>query len=213
MVASLEPLETLITLPPASFSERLVASLADTGYAIFPGLIRPEIAEEVRGEMDALREADGFRPASIGKGNAKQIVPETRGDVTAWIEPRELSAVQEKLIGVFSPTREELNAGLYLGLWDWEGHYAIYPPGTFYRKHLDRFAADSRRTVSIVFFFNPDWVASDGGALRLETPDGSLDVLPESGTAVFFLSDRIPHEVVETKRDRYSFAGWFRTRP
>ncbi len=208
----MEPLETLITLTPAAFRERLVASIADSGYAIFPGLIRPEIAAEIRREMDALREHDRFRPAAVGKGNAKQLAPETRGDGTAWFDPGELTITQEKLVGVFAPIREDLNAGLYLGLWDWEGHYAIYPPGTFYRQHLDRFAADSRRTVSMVFFFNPDWRASDGGSLRLEIPGGPLDVSPEIGTAAFFLSDRIRHEVVETTRDRYSFAGWFRTR-
>jgi len=113
---------------------------------------------------------------------------------------------------LFEYVRETLNSELFLGLWDWEGHYAVYPPGAFYKTHLDRFQNDSKRTVSMVLFFNSEWSVDDGGILRLDLPSESVRVAPRPGTAVFFLSDKIPHEVLETKRDRYSFAGWCRTR-
>ena len=204
-------LESLLTLPPDAFRIRLLDRLADEGYAVFPDLLRPAVARELREEMEGFRESGAFRPAGVGKGEATRA-PEIRRDGTLWFDPNAFSPVQAKLALVIEAIREDLNAGLFLGLWDWEGHYAIYPPGAFYRKHLDRFANDSKRTVSMVFFFNPEWNADDGGLLRLETENGLLDVPPGSGTAVFFLSDRIPHEVLETKRDRFSFAGWFRTR-
>lgn len=33
---------------------------------------------------------------------------------------------------------------------------------------------------------------------------------PRAGTLVVFLSEDMPHEVLETQRERYSIAGWFR---
>ena len=207
-----DPTNDLLTQIPEVFFAELDRSLAEYGYAIFPGLLRPSFVGEVRAEMEWLREAGDFQPANVGKGAATQHAPETRGDGTCWLEPAALSPVQAKLARLLEGVREHLNISHFLGLWDWEGHYAIYPEGAFYHRHLDRFASDSRRTVSIVFFFNSGWTAKDGGALRLDLPSGPCDVSPAGGTAVFFLSDRIPHAVLRTSRDRFSFAGWFRTR-
>ena len=50
--------------------------------------------------------------------------------------------------------REALNRGLFLGLEDFECHFALYPPGAFYRKHVDRFRDDDRRMVSAVIYLN-----------------------------------------------------------
>jgi SM-20-related protein len=208
----LAELVDLLSLSPDSFRERLVGGLSGDGYAVFPDLLRPEILDEVRRDMDELRSAHAFRPASVGKGLGTQLAPETRGDGTLWFEPEALTPAQAKIVVVIESIRGDLNAALYLGLWDWEGHYAVYPPGAFYRRHLDRFASDSRRTVSVVFFLNSVWAPAAAGALRMETKAGPLEILPLAGTAVFFMSDQIPHEVLETRRDRYSFAGWFRTR-
>lgn len=203
-------IEDLLDSPPESFRERLARDLAGVGYSVFPGLLREELAAEVRREMEDIRRAGEFRPAGVGKD--VRFSPETRGDGTHWLEPGAPTAVQAKLGRFLSRVREDLNRDLFLGLWDWEGHYAVYPPGAFYRRHLDRFASDSKRTVSVVLFFNAGWAESDGGALRIEGADGTRDVFPAAGTAVFFMSDRVPHEVRETKRERFSFAGWFRTR-
>jgi len=35
-------------------------------------------------------------------------------------------------------------------------------------------------------------------------------VLPQQGRLVVFLSDRFVHEVLPSKRDRFSVTGWFR---
>ena len=109
--------------------------------------------------------------------------------------------------------RQALNQAFYLGLADYESHFAHYPPGAFYQKHLDRFRDDDRRTVSAVLYLNDDWQADQGGALRLY-PDGGepLDVLPEAGTLVLFMSADLPHEVLPATRERLSLTGWFRRR-
>jgi SM-20-related protein len=196
-----------------SLLAQLDESIASAGYSVFTDFLASDFVSAVNAEIEVLQKAGQFQAANIGKGSATHHAPETRGDGTYWIEPDLESAPQVELARLLNSVREHLNEKLFLGLWDWEGHYAIYPKGAFYRKHLDRFASDSRRTISLVFFFNPDWKVEDGGALRLHLPSGPRDVLPRAGTAVFFRSDQIPHEVLETNRDRFSFAGWFRTRP
>jgi SM-20-related protein len=102
---------------------------------------------------------------------------------------------------------------LYLGLEDFESHFALYPPGAFYLKHLDRFRDNDRRTVSAVLYLNQDWQAEQGGALRLYLADGETrDVLPQAGSLLVFLSADMPHEVLPATRDRLSLTGWFRRR-
>ena len=90
-----------------------------------------------------------------------------------------------------------LNRAFFLGLEDYESHFALYPPGAFYQKHLDRFRDDDRRTLSAVFYLNADWQPEQGGALRLYPEGGGeLDVLPTAGTLVLFMSAELPHEVL-----------------
>jgi SM-20-related protein len=119
--------------------------------------------------------------------------------------------------------RVALNRHLYLGLHDYEAHYAHYAPAAFYRRHLDAFNSSGsessgelapRRILSTVCYLNENWQADDGGELVLwDRSDREItQIIPSSGTAVFFLSDEFPHEVRPAMAQRYSIAGWFRSR-
>lgn len=192
--------------------EEVRTGLEKESFVILYDALPEAICASVRAEIQDLQKSGGFIPAKIGKGEFHQLNEEIRGDGTQWFQPDNLSSVQAVLWQKLQLVREGLNARLFLGLWDMEGHYAVYSPGKFYRKHLDRFQNDSKRVLSVVLFFNEDWTVEDGGILRMETPVGIREVMPKSGTAVFFFSDLIPHEVTETRRERFSFAGWFKTR-
>ena len=39
-----------------------------------------------------------------------------------------------------------------------------------------------------------------------------LTLVPDGGTLVLFMSDDTPHEAKRATRERWSIAGWFRTR-
>ena len=113
--------------------------------------------------------------------------------------------------------RRYLNRELFLGLFEYECHYAYYDVGAFYAKHLDAFKHNPNRIVSTVLYLNPNWKPGDGGELRLFAPQGTeecdrplMTIRPEYGTLVAFLSEDIPHEVVISHKPRYSIAGWFR---
>lgn len=110
-----------------------------------------------------------------------------------------------------------LNRELQLGLWDFEAHFAIYQPGGYYRRHLDRFQNNNVRAISTVLYLNDSWKKEDGGELLLykdaEDQTPSAIVEPRAGTIVCFLSESIEHEVLESRNsERTSIAAWFRRR-
>ncbi len=190
----------------------LIDDLAAKGWAqrhlILPQALTRELAAECRkrahrGELSA---------AGVGRGSAQQLQEGIRGDHIQWLEPGQ-SEASDRYLELMDELRLALNRALFLGLEDFECHFALYAPGAFYLRHLDRFRDDDRRTVSAVFYLNEDWQAEQGGALRLYPADGSEhDVLPQAGTLALFLSADMPHEVLPATRERLSLTGWFRRR-
>ena len=92
-----------------------------------------------------------------------------------------------------------------LRLFTFEGHFAIYPEGTFYTAHLDRHAGTSDRVVTTILYLNPDWQPGDGGELKLWTTSGDktgafILIEPRLGTLVCFMAGDFWHEVLPTKK-------------
>jgi len=106
-----------------------------------------------------------------------------------------------------------LNAALYLGLFDYECHYAIYGEGDGYAKHSDVLQGKKNRVLTTVLYLNEDWHAADGGELVVFEQTGKsviATVNPTFGTMIIFLSESFPHEVLTSHATRRSIAGWFR---
>ncbi len=191
---------------------QIVDDLAEQGWSLQPAFISQALTQELAEECRKRAAAGALAPAGIGRGGALQVREGVRGDHIQWLEPGQAKACDQYLQRL-DALRLALNQALYLGLEDFEGHFALYPPGAFYQKHVDRFRDDDRRTVSAVFYLNQDWQAEQGGALRLYLDDGSRrDVLPQAGTLLLFLSANLPHEVLPATRERLSLTGWFRRR-
>ena len=194
----------------------IVDLLAEQGYAVVPGFIPAGAAATLAGEARQLRDSGAMRRAGVGKGPNNAVNESLRGDFIHWLEPENCSERQLSYLDALEHLRQEVNQGLYLGLFDFEGHFAIYPPGGFYRKHIDRFQNDSRRTLTAILYLNQDWQEADGGKLRLyldASGEGDfLDIEPRAGTLVTFLSSRFWHEVLPATKERISITGWFRTR-
>ncbi len=190
----------------------VVDDLATRGWsqqALFlPAALARTLAAECR-----RRYADGeLNPAGVGRGPAQEVREAIRGDQIQWIDPGQAEACDQYLEAM-DALRQAINQGLFLGLEDFECHFALYPPGAFYRRHLDRFRDDDRRMVSAVFYLNEDWQPEDGGQLRMFLADDeAYDVQPQAGCLAVFLSGEIPHEVLPAGRERLSLTGWFRRR-
>ena len=191
---------------------RIVDDLAECGWSqqnlFLPDALTRALAAECR-----QRAAEGeLAPAAVGRGPFSEIREGIRGDRIQWIEPGQAQACDQYL-ALMDSLREAMNRGLFLGLEDFESHFALYPPGAFYLKHVDRFRDDDRRAVSAVLYLNDDWSPEHGGQLRMYLDEGvERDVVPIGGCLVVFLSGDIPHEVLPASRDRLSLTGWFRRR-
>lgn len=140
-------------------------------------------------------------------------MPGVRGDFIAWLSEPELDA-EQVLLGKLEELRVAFNRELMAGLEDFQGHFALYPPGTAYARHSDQLVGTDVRAISTALYLNDNWQDDDGGVLRIYTGGAShQDVLPVGGRLVAFLSDRFEHEVFPARRDRMSFTGWYRRRP
>jgi SM-20-related protein len=159
-------------------------------------------ARETRGE---------FAAARIG-GHAVQRREGIRGDFTCWLrEP--LLPPERILLQRLEELRLRLNREAFLGLFELELHYAKYPSGAAYARHVDQPLGNTQRTLSLVLYLNPGWQPEDGGVLRIrDAQDRFVDVEPLGGRLVCFLTSGREHEVLEARCDRLSISGWFRAR-
>jgi SM-20-related protein len=117
------------------------------------------------------------------------------------------------LLEALEVLRLELNMAEWLGLFDLELHYAWYPRGAGYARHVDRPQGRAQRLVSLVLYLNEEWTPAAGGALRIfDAAGGSRDIEPIAGRLVCFKTVDREHEVLPTRTDRLSVSGWFRGR-
>lgn len=186
------------------------------GWVAIPSFIVPGMVAALREECARLVAQGSFHDAAIGSGADRQTAGDVRADQILWLEQSGSSEAQKECLDRFEELRLKLNRELQLGLFEFECHFARYKPGAFYRKHLDQFSRDSRRRLSSILYLNSNWQSEDGGELRLYLEGAPVsrhvDIRPDGGTLVLFLSDRFPHEVLPAKRERLSLTGWFKTR-
>ncbi len=190
-------------------------ALHTRGWHVQTDFLPCDAVAELRAECLVRHGSGTFHPAGVGAGRAR-VVNEIRGDHVLWLEPDDPVPAVQACLAALEEVRRAVNRELQLGLVELEAHFAVYPPGAFYRRHLDRFRDDDRRTLTVILYLNAGWTEADGGALRI-WPDASgqgepLEVLPVGGTLVSFLSERFWHEVLPARRERLSLAGWFKRR-
>jgi SM-20-related protein len=190
-----------------------IDAIAASGIAEVDDFFPPAMIAGLRARCTELVAQGALRPARIGRGANERCADDIRGDSIAWLETP-ADDVERALVGRLDALRGELNQELMAGLVDFEGHFARYPAGASYRRHIDRLAGTDVRVLSAVLYLNEEWTDEDGGQLRLHLGDGgSRDVAPIGGRLVVFRSERFEHEVLPARRDRMSFTAWFRRRP
>ena len=195
----------------------VVAGLGECGLAIVRDFLPPRAIAALRSEALRSDAAGGLAAAGVGRAAERAIRSDVRGDRIRWLIERNPAPAERVLHDALAALRGAINRELLLGLWEFEGHYALYPPGAGYARHRDSFRGrcndPGERVVSCVLYLNEDWQASDGGALRIYVADDAMrDVLPEAATLVAFLAAEFEHEVLPATRPRLAVTGWFRTR-
>ncbi|MGJ7459372.1 2OG-Fe(II) oxygenase [Halomonas sp. RA08-2] len=213
---TLEETTTLSAFPPPALSAealpQLIDALVEQGWYLGTGVLDGDLCAELHAELSALAEHDALEAAGIGRGRELRLRRDIRGDAIHWLDRESLA--QRRYLEAMKEVQQALNQTLFLGLFEYEAHFAHYPPGAFYRRHLDSFRGRANRVVSTVGYLNPDWPTNGGGEMVLYAPDDPERVVarvcPSAGTFACFLAETVPHEVLPTRLPRASIAGWFR---
>jgi SM-20-related protein len=194
--------------------DTIADDLCTQGWSLRPHFLR---APQVAALRDALCAGASLSPAAIGRAGERLRDQSIRSDSIRWLDV--LRPAERDYLALMERLRLHLNQRLLLGLFDHEAHFARYAPGEFYRRHVDAFRAAAtdtraRRVLTTVVYLNDDWRTQDGGELVVCDQDERevVRVLPCAGTAIFFMSEEFPHEVLPAARERLSIAGWFRRR-
>lgn len=193
-----------------------IDAIASHGYAIIDEFLLPdEIA--ILAEIIKTKWLSGqMVSAKTGKSGLKN--QDIRSDYIAWLEEEDTTPAVQAYFRKMEMLRLMLNTQLFMNVQELETHVALYPVGGRYQKHLDQFSHGSsdniqHRQLSAVLYLNQNWQEHHGGALKLYLDeDKSIDILPNAGRIVLFLSAKFWHEVLPANRERISLTGWFRTR-
>ncbi|MBY8140372.1 2OG-Fe(II) oxygenase [Vibrio fluvialis] len=187
--------------------DALLDAIAEQGWFIWDDFLT---AEQVQSLRDCAPE--NWKRARIGRNDDLQRETTIRSDKIQWLSQNMAQPVQDYLERM-EQIRQAVNRDFFLGLFEYEAHFAKYERGDFYKKHLDAFRGQENRKLTTVFYMNEAWQPADGGELKIYDLDDQLidTVAPVAGRLVVFLSEKFPHEVLPTHADRVSIAGWFRT--
>ena len=191
--------------------DRLIDSLVEKHICVSTDFFEPELIQALYQELKQRSEGQQLDAARVGKDNQLNRIETIRGDTIQWLSGE--TAAQMQFLAIMEHYRQALNRHLFLGLNELEAHFAHYPPGMGYQRHLDSFQNNNLRRITIVVYLNPEWNEADGGQLQIFDGENVIEeVSPLGGTLVSFVSEEIPHQVAVTQQHRYSIAGWFRVR-
>ncbi|EPA0985147.1 TPA: 2OG-Fe(II) oxygenase [Vibrio parahaemolyticus] len=185
---------------------KLIDALATDGYYIWDDFLSED-------EVTQLRDCipDNWKKARIGRNDDVTRIESIRSDKIQWLKPAMGQPIANYL-SKMEEIRQEVNRHFFLGLFEYEAHFAKYEKGDFYQKHLDCFKGNENRRLTTVFYMNESWSEEDAGELVIyDINDKEIATIPpRGGRLLVFLSEQFPHEVLPTNAERFSIAGWFR---
>ncbi|NOJ12620.1 2OG-Fe(II) oxygenase [Vibrio splendidus] len=185
---------------------QLIDALSTQGYFVWDDFLTQE-------EVVALRDCipENWKKARIGRNDEVARETTIRSDKIQWVR-RDMGKPASLFLDKMEQIRLEANQAFFLGLFEYEAHFAKYEEGDFYQKHLDCFKGNENRRLTTVFYMNDEWSEEDAGELVVyDLKDNHIATIPpKGGRLLVFLSEQFPHEVLPTNTERFSIAGWFR---
>ncbi|MEZ8275835.1 2OG-Fe(II) oxygenase [Vibrio cyclitrophicus] len=185
---------------------QLIDALSTQGYFVWDDFLTQE-------EVVALRDCipENWKKARIGRNDDVAREATIRSDKIQWVR-RDMGEPASLFLDKMEQIRLEANQAFFLGLFEYEAHFAKYENGDFYQKHLDCFKGNENRRLTTVFYMNDEWSEEDAGELVVyDLKDNHIATIPpKGGRLLVFLSEQFPHEVLPTNTERFSIAGWFR---
>lgn len=198
-----------------SLFEAIAENLAYSHYAVMEDVFTAEELQMLRHELYEWFDQGDFKSAGIGHKAQYQHNAAIRGDYIRWIDRKNTAPAAYFFFDFIDALSDYLNANCYIGIRSQELHFAMYPAGTYYKRHLDAFQHTAERKISVVCYLNEDWQPEEGGQLRIFVPseegtEKTIDLLPFGGRLVCFRSDLLEHEVLPATRERLTITGWLK---
>lgn len=185
--------------------------LAEQNYVVIDNFIDDKLYKEIKSFL--FEKIEAFDQAGIGALNQHIIKKTIRGDKTYWLNKERDTALSD-LWELLSETKNTLNRYCYLSLSGEEFHLTHYPSGGYYLRHLDQFEGRNNRMISMIIYLNENWETKNGGQLEILDKNKKLQLVdPIAKRCVLFKSDKVPHAVLKSYKDRYSLTGWLLYQP
>ncbi|MEY2702055.1 MAG: hypothetical protein RLY43_688 [Bacteroidota bacterium] len=192
--------------------ETIIDGILEHEYVVVDHFFTSDEVNTLRKGLDDAFAATQFKKSAIGNKIDEKIIEAVRGDYILWLDEAHQTASSAVFFSKVQDFVAYLNATCFLGISTKEFHYAVYPEGTFYKRHLDVFQNDKRRRLSLVCYLNDEnWLPEYGGALVIYKDNEAITIYPEKGRVVIFDSQKLEHEVMPVKRERFSITGWLKT--
>lgn len=197
--------------------EAIISDLMEQQYSVVEGFFSSEEVFALRNSLLKKYEEDAFKKAAIGNRVNEVIEKTVRSDFILWLNENESNFAEKAFFNRINDMISYLNKTCFMGILFKEFHYALYPKGTFYKRHLDTFQNDDRRKLSMVCYLNEeDWQPDYGGELVLYLNENGKEeaktIYPFPGRMVIFESHILEHEVKPVEQKRMSITGWLKTR-
>lgn len=197
--------------------ENIISDLMEQKYSVVEGFFSAEEVFALRNSLLNKYEEDNFKKAAIGNKLNETIEKSVRGDFIFWLNENETNTAEKHFFHKINELVSYLNRTCFMGILHKEFHYALYPKGTFYKRHLDTFQNDDRRKLSMVCYLNEeDWQPEYGGELVIYLNENGQEaektIYPFPGRMVIFESQLLEHEVKPVEQRRLSITGWLKTR-
>ena len=193
----------------ASF-ETLISSYIKNKVGISEDFLGKALCQNLAANLLELNAADVLKEASIG--NDSKIIQNSliRSDKIHWLDKSHNNEFENEFFAKIDAFVAYLNRSCYTNISSYEFHYSLYEIGSFYKPHLDQFENDNQRQFSMVSYLNPNWQPQDGGELHIYQTNNNQMISPTESKTVFFKSDELKHEVLETNKQRLSVTGWLK---
>jgi SM-20-related protein len=190
--------------------EEIIQSYLDKGIGQSLFFLPLDLASSLKENLKILSINENLVQAGMGSNNEFHEDTAYRKDKIFWLENNSKDKSEHAFQEIIDAFVLYLNQSCYSGISNYEFHYTLYEPGSFYKRHIDQFTKNDSRVFSIIIYLNDDWKLGDGGELVVYQNDLELKIEPKNGTMIFFDSAKLAHEVLETHVPRMSITGWLR---
>jgi SM-20-related protein len=190
--------------------ETLIASYIENKVGISEHFLSDELANHLKENLLSLNSKNQLLAAGTGNDNKLVHNAKVRSDTIYWLDKKHNNIHENAFFVQIEAFILYLNQSCFAGITGYEFHYSLYEKGSFYKKHLDQFQDNSNRQFSMISYLNSNWQTQDGGELLIHQINNNQTISPTQGKTVFFRSNELEHEVLETNERRMSVTGWLK---